>query len=432
MKKLLIVLSILLLCGSAVAQYSPAPGQAEAVEVAAEWMRLLHETLGMAGASAPTAARTLAYMNVALHEAVALTSEDGQLLSGRLASLPELPLPDATLTYDPAAAAAGALAVVGAELLPQAAGSATDGMTMGETALRAAVNGLVTQQERNRLLLVSDREQVRRSLAYGREIGTAVLAWAAEDGIAELSGRMFVPSTGDPAYWTPSPTVGAVEPFWGLLSPLVVARADTCTTPLTMAFSINPASTFHKQAWELYSMDAAQTDGITFWQHTPGTTPTRWMVIIAQIVEQRDLSLTDAARLYAETSLAMHDALISGWLLKYETYLIRPDTYIRTYIDPNWQPRFTSPRSPGYPAEDALLAGAASEVLTAHLGVIAFTDNTGRVDGEAVERVFVSVEAAAFESAFAPMYGGVEYRAAAEAGMTQGECVGRQVLAALG
>jgi hypothetical protein len=204
-----------------------------------------------------------------------------------------------------------------------------------------------------------------------------------------------------------------------------------------MPFSPGPDSAFYAQANEVKevgeNLTQLQQEIARFWVDTPGQTGApsgHWVSIENQIVELLDLNLGRASEMYALVGMAMGDAFISAWALKYEVMLLRPETYIHEYIRRTWQPYIQTPPFPEYPSGHSVVSGAAQEVLTTMFGVVAFTDRTHIIyEHEPLQRSFTSFEAAASEAAISRLYGGIHYRAAIENGLRQGECVAQQVLA---
>lgn len=114
--------------------------------------------------------------------------------------------------------------------------------------------------------------------------------------------------------------------------------------------------------------------------------------------------------------------------MKYDQFLIRPETYIQRYIDPEWEPFLDTPNFPEYPSGHATFGAASAEVLTHLFGIIAFTDNRGIVEDIPLSRSFTSFEAAAYENGLSRLYGGIHYRVGMEAGLRGGECIGQRVI----
>src|SRR3989449_11172186 len=82
----------------------------------------------------------------------------------------------------------------------------------------------------------------------------------------------------------------------------------------------------------------------------------------------RSLDADRSAELFVLTTVAMADAFISCWHEKFSFSLVRPVTYIRRVIDPQWRTLIPTPPFPEYTAGHAVQSGAAAGVLTALFG----------------------------------------------------------------
>jgi len=384
-------------------------------DVAVKWMELLYDQVEELGISAPAASRLYAYAGVTLYQAVLPGMPTSFSLAGQLNDLPETPYPDDDEIYDWASSANAALATVLSGILPEDSGRAISTLRQSQTAAR----------ERE-----VDQEIVARSLKFGDEVGKVILEWVAGDNFAETRDLVWELPTGDPSYWVPTREgQQAVEPFWGEIRPFVLADADACAVESTMPFSIDENSTFYLQALEVKTtgdnLTEEQKNIAFFWVDTPGETGTpagHWVLIENQLVDLLDLKLERAAHMYALVGVALADSFISAWSLKYQLNLLRPVTYIQSYIEPNWNPLIASPGFPEYPSGHSVVSGAAGDVLTYLFGTVAFTDRSGRKHG-LDDRSFTSFQAAASEAAISRLYGGIHYRAAIEGGLRQGQCI---------
>jgi membrane-associated phospholipid phosphatase len=122
------------------------------------------------------------------------------------------------------------------------------------------------------------------------------------------------------------------------------------------------------------------------------------------------------------------DAFIGCWHTKYTYNLLRPVTYIKRHIDPNWDALLTTPPFPEYPSGHSTLSGAAAVILSAMFGEsFAFEDRTKLDDGMSV-RSYPSFWAAAQEAGISRLYGGIHYRTAIVQGLEQGRCIGATVM----
>ena len=164
-----------------------------------------------------------------------------------------------------------------------------------------------------------------------------------------------------------------------------------------------------------------------FWSDDPGATPTppgHWISILTQVVRALDLPLDRAAEAYALVGIAVADAFISCWNAKYRDNVLRPVTYIRRLIDPDWTPLLITPPFPEYTSGHSVQSAAAAHVLSKLFGRLAFTDRTHERRGLA-PRSFGSFMEAAREAAISRLYGGIHFRAACERGFDQAICIGK-------
>jgi len=193
-------------------------------------------------------------------------------------------------------------------------------------------------------------------------------------------------------------------------------------------------SPFYEQANDVYQMvnnlTTEQGDIARYWANSPGETatpPGHWLAIMNQIAELRGLNLEQAAEMYALTGIAIGDAFISAWQAKYQDQLVRPVTYIRAYIDPDWQTLIGTPPFPEYPSGHSVVSGAAAAVLTDLFGEVTFLDTAQSPLG-LPPRTFDSFDEAAQEAALSRLYGGVHFREAIDNGIEQGRCVAEETL----
>src|SRR5262249_61371141 len=131
----------------------------------------------------------------------------------------------------------------------------------------------------------------------------------------------------------------------------------------------------------------------------------------------------------ARLGIAQADTFIGCWQTKFVYDTVRPITFIRRIIDPNFETVVTTPPFPKFPSGHSAQSAAAALVLTSIFGDnFAFDDDTDEADG-LTPRSFPSFSAAAKEAAISRLYGGIHYRAAVEMGADQGRCIGAYTVA---
>lgn len=411
----------------AAAQSRPTPAGAFDAGVPTAWfelmLRLIRQTPGY---SPPVASRAIGCTGVALYEAVVPGMPDFASLAGRVTDLPKVPAAGRNAVYHWPSVANAALATMARSLFPTAPQD-----------LQAQIDLLEASLAANVPLGIA-----RRSADRGREVALAVHAWSKGDGGHEGYLRNFpasyTPPVG-PGLWVPTPPahLSALQPFWGANRCMALSSADQCDPGPPPVFSTDETSAFFAEAVEVYetvgSLSAERETIARFWADDPGRTatpPGHSLSILTQLLRQENSSLADATEAYARLGIALCDAFVSCWRIKYIHNLLRPITYIRAHIEPGWGDPLpvTTPPFPEYTSGHSVQSSAAAVVLTALFGARPFTDHTHDALGFAA-RTFASFDDFAEEAAISRLYGGIHFRAAIERGLAQGRCVGAAALA---
>src|SRR5579864_977559 len=188
------------------------------------------------------------------------------------------------------------------------------------------------------------------TVPYGRSVGVVPMAAA---GAPSQSGGQIEPRAG--AWKT-----------WVLTSPRLVrlpAPPDQAVTAVEMKALQNLASRRNGEG----------RSQIEFWD--AGGPLYRWDRIALDESLAHLLNTNRGARALALVSVAAYDALVAAWDSKYRYNRVRPSG-----ADPSLATAVPTPRSPSYPSEHAVVAGAASTVL-AYL----FPDEAARLNSLAEE-----------------------------------------------
>jgi hypothetical protein len=279
----------------------------------------------------------------------------------------------------------------------------------------------------------------KRSVSRGAEMARHVFDWSTTDGGHEAFLNNFpayTPPRG-PGLWVPTPPglLPALQPHWGTNRPFVLGSGETCSPGPPPPFSESVDSAFYADAFDCYRVTSDLTPEqqaiARFWSDDPGQTatpPGHSISILTQVARELNLTLDRAAEAYAKVGIAVADAFISCWRTKYNYNLLRPVTYIRSVIDPNWTSLLVTPPFPEYTSGHSVQTAAAAHVLTSLFGQLAFNDHTHAARG-LPPRSFSSFAAAAEEAAISRLYGGIHFRAAIERGLEQGACIGKHVAA---
>ncbi|WP_026462099.1 vanadium-dependent haloperoxidase [Adhaeribacter aquaticus] len=379
--------------------------------------------------SPPVASRIYAYTNIAAYEALVPGYPEYQSLAGQLNGLPQVPKPDTTKEYYFPLASIKAFATVTKKLT-----------LVPENTERFEKEYL------DQIKKIGIKEEVlENSLAYGQQVGEHVIAWAAKDNYLETRALTRHVLSNKTNTWQPTPPdyMPAVEPHWNKMRPFVLDSAAQCKPMLPTVFDTLANSKFYKEAKEVYLLGKNSDDEkqliARYWDDNPNVSETvghatyfkqkltpggHWVSIASGVIKNKKLNIMQAAETYVYVTTSLADGFISCWDAKYKHVHIRPDTYIKEYIDKDWNPLIQTPPFPEFPSGHSVISAAAATALTHLFGEnYAFADSTQLVLGLPV-RKFKSFYEASDEAGISRMYGGIHFRPANELGAKQGKDVG--------
>lgn len=380
------------------------------------------------------ASRNYAYANIAAYEVIAAGDpKHFRSLAGQIKHLPAIPAPPKGQDIDFPFASLLSFCFVG------------NAVTFPEGSMSAYVDEL--KQKAKDAGMPSD--VFDNTVAYSDLVAKHIMRWSKKDNYAQTRSASKYTVTRKDGRWIPTPPMyaQALEPHWGEIRPLVLDSAAQIPAPTPPAYNMaDKNSVFYKNVIEVKtlvdSLNTEQKHMADFWddnafklsvighasfatkKFSPGG---HWMNIagVGTIAKKADFGTTVAA--YAETSIALFDAFISCWYIKYKANSVRPETVITKVLNPDWRPYIQTPPFPEYISGHAVISAAAAEVLTLRLGDhIAYTDNSEAEFGIAA-RTFPSFRAAAQEAAMSRVYGGIHYKVACIEGNMLGRKIGQLV-----
>lgn len=401
----------------------PESAKKESPEVATKWMQLARVLVKTEGKNPPQASRIYAYLGVTMYEAMLPAMQENRSLAGQVNGLVNMPSFQKKKDYD------GVTSIN--EAMKQVIRDVFGGTLQGANQMK--VDSLYNAINASRAIYPS------AAVAYGKDFGgkvaIAIKQWMQTDNFIQTRSMVYdLPSRiGHPEYWAPTASLSPTEPFWGEIRAFVVSNPATCAIPSQIPYSEDTASTFYKEAYFVYqtrnTLTAEQSTIANWWADgavATATPPGHWVAIANQMVTKKKLKLNRAVEMHARLGMAMADAFICCWDMKYKYNLLRPITYIREQIDPTWSPLLATPNFPEYTSGHATSSGAAAEVLTQYLGSQYFIDSTN-ISAVLSPRSFTSFDAAAQEAAMSRIYGGIHYREAGSNGILMGRCVANQL-----
>lgn len=362
------------------------------------------------------ATRNYVYASIAAYECIAAGDTSYQTLSGQIKHLPALPKPEAGKEIDYSLAALLAFTKVG------------NAVTFPEGSLMGQYDALKSGADSAGI----PSNVLDNTIAFSDTIVKSIMAWAKKDNYAQTRTATRYTVLDSPGRWVPTPPMYAsgVEPHWMEIRTLVLDSASECMPVRPPAFNVTDKnSEFYKRMMEVKtvgdSLNDEQKHIADFWDDNPFklnvsghvmyatkrfSPPGHWMNIVGIAAEKSKADFNTTVAAYAHVSIAMFDAFISCWDEKYRTKLVRPETVINKYIDPNWRPYIQTPPFPSYTSGHGTVSAATCEVMTNHFGEnFAFTD-TSLLEFGIKNRTLNSFRAAAAEASMSRLYGGIHYR----------------------
>jgi PAP2 superfamily len=327
------------------------------------------------------------------------------------------------------------------------------GPSFGTPAQKVAALALLEDAYTTALSQVAAGPAKEQGVAVGRAAGAAMLALRKDDGATR--DAPYTPGMG-PGKWRPHPNPDppnppvtnpdlargyqpSLLPGWGNVTPFTLLSAAQFWLPGPPALT---SETYARDYNEIKNVGgkvspartADQTEMARFWFQGPSS----WYLIARTVASQRQLDAWDSARLLGLMSMAMADAYIAGFKIRYVYDLWRPVTAIHegdqdgnaaTVGDPSWQSHQNTPNVSDYPSTQSTFSGAAASVLAGILGdQVAFTLTSGPPFPD-IKRSLTSFSQAAREAADSRVYAGIHFRSACEDGLVLGRKIGQRALA---
>ena len=383
-----------------------------------------------AGTAGQATDRCQAYCGIALYESVVPGMPAYQSLSGQLTDFPVMPSTEPGKAYHWAASANAALAEMNRRLFPATADANKTAMNNLENTLHSTY---ATE---------TDASTLERSIAFGKEVATRVFAWAATDGSANVNPPYVFPTgTGLPPIGTglwvptaPTPPAGAYTYQRRKLVPGVTNGTELDPLPV---FSTTIGSPFYNMVKEVYDASATpatlttdQKAMVDYFKDVPGYTPGgTYVALMSQALDNTIPMLDMAALTYVKVGLAQYDATNVLFINKYLFNVIRPVTYIRAYIDPNWSTYIPTPNHPEFPSGHSTTGGAVLTMMSNIFGEN-FQITLHTYDYlNYPSRSYKSFTQMLNEISDSRLYGGLHYRETLDKSEVQGTKVAQNILA---
>jgi hypothetical protein len=360
------------------------------------------------------ASRNYVYASIGAYETIALQDKRFHSLGGQLAKLSPLPPMD-TIGINFQYASLLVFCKLG------------ESVTFPEGSMKEQINKLDSIADASGMT-----EKMKMSTKkIADTIARHILDWSKKDNYAQLRTAEKYTITKEDGRWVPTPPAysQALEPHWMEVRPMVMDSSSQFMPPRPPAFDMkNKESKFYKEVKAVKdagdSLTEKQKHIADFWDdlgnrnivegHVMFTakkfSPTgHWMNIVGIAAEKAESDFSTTVYAYAKTSITMFDAFIQCWDEKFRSNVVRPETVINKYLDPNWRPYLQTPPFPEYTCGHSTVSAAAAEALTDVFGDnFSYTDTSEQEFG-IKNRSFTSFRQAAEENNRARFYGGIHY-----------------------
>ncbi len=274
-------------------------------------------------------------------------------------------------------------------------------------------------------------EMFDNSVALADTVSDAILKWSKKDNYAQTRSAEKYTVNDEEGRWVPTPPAytSAMEPHWNEIRPVVLDSAGQFPAPPPYKFNVKDTnSDYYKQVMlsktAIENLTSEQKHIADFWDDNPFKLNVsghvmfgskkfspggHWMSIVGIAAKKANADFGTTVYAYTKTSIALFDAFIECWGVKFKYNTVRPETVINKYFDANWQPRLQTPPFPEYTCGHSTCSSAAAEALTSVFGDnFSYTDSTELEFGIA-NRSYTSFRDAALENNKARFYGGIHY-----------------------
>lgn len=380
------------------------------------------------------ASRNYAYANIAAYEVIAAGDPTHyRSLAGQIKHLPKAPQPEKGKEIDFQFASLLSFCFVG------------NAVTFPEGSMSVYVDEL--KQKAKDAGMPSD--VFKNSVAYSDSVAKHIMKWSKKDHYAQTRSASKYTVVRKDGRWIPTPPMyaQALEPHWGEIRTMVLDSASQIPAPEPPPYNMTDKdSQFYKSVVEVEKLGDNLTEDqkhmADFWDdnafklnvigHASFATKKfgpagHWMNIagVGSKIKKADFGTTVAA--YTTASIALFDAFINCWYVKYKSNSVRPETVITKLLNPDWRPRIQTPPFPEYISGHAVISAAAAETLTKSFGDdVAYTDSSETEFGIPA-RSFKSFRLAAQEASMSRVYGGIHYKMACATGSLSGQKIGELV-----
>ena len=284
--------------------------------------------------------------------------------------------------------------------------------------------------------------KARQGVAIGKEVARQVLALRANDGAS--AAVSYTPPNNNPGQWQPTPpdNSAATSAHVPLVTPFATESPSQfrpipppALTSAEYAAAFNETKALGARTGSTRTPDQTLVAGL--WR-LPLTNHQVWNHVAQDVSDDRGLSITENARLFALLNMGLHDGLQTSFASKFHYGLWRPVTAIQradedgnpaTTADPNWMTLHPStPPYPTYAGNAATIGATMATVLSNFFGdEVPIEIDWSPYGVSNTTRSYDSAWDAAVEQGWSRVYGGIHFNFDSVAGQQIGTGVGDYV-----
>ncbi|MFN6086219.1 MAG: hypothetical protein ACK476_14990, partial [Fluviicola sp.] len=187
-----------------------------------------------------------------------------------------------------------------------------------------------------------------------------ILAYAKKDGADDAYLKNYPEDYVAPnckSCWTKTKPgfYSALLPYYGKTRLFFASSKSVISDLKPIEFSSDSTSELYKEALEIVTFTKEgnkEAELIAeYWDDSPGysgTPPGHLLSLTQQLFAEKKVDLVTRLNCLLTMTLAMQDAFILCWDVKYSTNFIRPITYIQQYIDPKFNSFIATPSFPEF------------------------------------------------------------------------------------
>lgn len=390
-------------------------------------------------ANSPTfASRGFGYLGLTMYESVVNGYNNKKSLAGQLNGLKELPIVDKTKQYNWALCLNAGQAFILKNIYLQT----SDENKQKIDSLEKAIEESLSEKEKV-------KEVIDQSVAYGKAVAAVIFEWSKTDGGHRGYLKNFDPEAkmpGGNGAWKPpyfAQTINRfpLHPHWGNNRTFIKADFNW-GIPKFIQYSRNKNSEYSKEFERVYEagnkLTQEQKEIAMWWNDDPSDTftpPGHSFNLASIVLKAKKADLMNCAETYARVGMAVADAFIICWKIKYHYCTERPSTFVSENINGQWQSFWPDPPFPAFPSGHATQAAAVATVLAGLYGDkmnIVDDTHTARPKDEIrnVEyktRRFQSFWQVAEETAHSRFFGGIHIDLDNRTGLQEGALVGKHI-----